>query len=367
MKISIDKSVLWKALEQVSKVISNRTIIPVLSEILVIANEEGLSMTGGDGHVFLRTKIPVDDFQLIRSGSVTIPGKRFTEIVKKLKDVVDLSVDGTKIHINSGRSKFEMSGLDPDEYPIFEEELGRTVKLTGQTLRELVSKTFFATYTKEDAAILTGLRLRSSKDAIEVTGTDRNRLSQTSGAVEEGFDFETVVGAASLRELVKIIPDKDKMNVSFFKGKLIVKTDDFVYSSRVLEGLYPDVDRILPTDFSSSVTVNTQDFIDALEGVDIIAKEQKNNLVRMRVGAEELELISKSDNGTACEYVNVKNLNGDPFGISFNVAFALSAIKTIDSTETTINFTSKTGPFVFKGVGNDTDTHLILPYRTREE
>lgn len=215
MKISIDKSILWRALDQVSKVLSSKTIIPVLSEVLVIANEEGLSLTGGDGNVFLRTKISDDDFHLVRPGAITIPGRRFVEIVKKMKDVVDLSVDGTQILIKSGRSKFEMSGLNADEYPAFEEEIGQTVKLSGQTLRELVSKTSFAVYTKEDAPILTGLRLRSSEDVIEVTGTDRHRLSQTAGSIEEGFEFETVVGAASLKEIIKIIPDKEKINISF--------------------------------------------------------------------------------------------------------------------------------------------------------
>ncbi|MNW47210.1 DNA polymerase III subunit beta [compost metagenome] len=367
MKVSIDKSTLWKALDQVSKVLSSKTIIPVLSEILVIVNEEGLSLTGGDGNVFLRTKISGDDFQLFQPGSITIPGRRFVEIVKKMKDVVDLSAEGTQVLIKSGRSKFEMSGLNADEYPEFEEEIGQTVKLTGQTLRELVSKTSFATYTKEDAPILTGLRLRSSEDGMEVTGTDRHRLSQTSGSVEEGFEFETVVGAASLKEIIKIIPDKEKINISFYRGKLIIQTDDFVYCSRVLEGAYPDIDRIVPTQFLSTVTVNTQEFIDALEGVDIFAKEQKNNLVRMKVSADEIELKSKTDSGTASEFVGVNHLSGDEFSISFNVQYAIGAMKVISTKETTINFTGRISPFALKGVGNDIDVYIILPYRTTEE
>ncbi|MGG6309831.1 DNA polymerase III subunit beta [Paenibacillus macerans] len=363
MKISIDKSILWKALDQVSKVLSTRTIIPVLSEILVVANENGLSLTGGDGNVFLRTKIAADDFQLLRPGSVTIPGRRFLEIVKKLKDVVDIVADGTTIGIKSGRSQFEMVGMEAEEYPSFDEELGQTVKITGQTLRELVSKTSFATYTKEDAAILTGLRLRSTEEGIEVTGTDRHRLSKTSGKSEGGYEFETVVGASALNELIKIIPDKEKVNLSFYKGKFIVNTDSFVFTSLVLEGIYPDVDKITPTSFASVVTVNTQKFIDALEGVDIFAKEQKTGLVKMKVG-EEIELFSQTDKGKANEFVSIQELKGDEFGIAFNARFALSALKSIDAKETTINYTGRMSPFVIKGVGNETDTHLILPYRT---
>lgn len=139
-----------------------------------------------------------------------------------------------------------------------------------------------------------------------------------------------------------------------------------MYSSRVLEGVYPDIDKAVPTQFSSMVTVNTQEFIDALEGVDIFAKEQKNNLVRMKVGAEEIELNSKTDSGVASEFVAVSNLTGDEFSIAFNVQFALAAMKSIVTKETSMNFTGRTSPFVFKGVGNDVDVHLILPYRTTE-
>ncbi|MEC0140448.1 DNA polymerase III subunit beta [Paenibacillus macerans] len=363
MKISIDKSILWRALDQVSKVMSTRTIIPILSEILVIANDEGLSLTGGDGDVYLRTKIAADDFQLIRPGSVTIPGRRFLDIVKKLKDVIDITVDGTMIGIKSGRSQFEMVGMEPEEYPSFDGELGQTVKITGQTLKDLVSKTSFATYTKEDAPILTGLRIRSTEEGIEVTGTDRHRLSKTSGISEDGFEFETVVGASALNELIKIIPDKEKVNLSFFKGKFIVNTDSFVFSSRVLEGPYPDVDSITPRIFVSEVTVNTQELIDALEGVDIFAKEQKMCLVKMKAG-EEIELISESDKGKANEFVSIKELKGEEFRIAFNAKFALSALKSIDTQETTINYTGRMSPLVIKGLGNETDTHLILPYRT---
>lgn len=364
MKISIDKSTLFKALDRVSKVLSSKTIIPILSEILVIANEEGLSLTGGDGTVFLRTKIPADDFQLISPGSVAIPGKRFLEVVKKAKDVVDLSAEGQTTEIKSGRSKFEMVGMDPAEYPEFEEELGKTVRITGQTLKELVSKTSFATYTEEDAPILTGLRLRSIDNEIEVTGTDRHRLSKTSGKSEEGFDFETVVGAAALNELIKIFPDKEVISISLFRGKFIVKSESFVFLSRVLEGAYPDVDRITPTNFESVATVKTQDFIEALQGVNIFAREKKG-LVKMSVG-DEIELRSESDEGKANEFVGVQELSGKEFMVAFNANFALSALKTIETEEVAINYTGRMSPIVFKGVGNETDTHLILPYRISE-
>ncbi|MEC0242013.1 DNA polymerase III subunit beta [Paenibacillus dokdonensis] len=363
MKISIDKSILWKSLDQISKVISTKNIIPILSEILFEVNGSGLSMVGGDGTVFLKSTIDPEDFQLLRSGSITIPGRRLIEIVKKLKDVIDISADGHQIVIKSGRSKFEMSGMDAEEYPKMELELGQVVSVSGQVLKELVTKTIFATYTKEDAPILTGLRITLTENGIEATGTDRHRLSKTAEKIEDGFDFTTVVGSGSLNELVKIIPDKEKVSISFYKDRFIVQTKKFVFSSRVLEGAYPDVDRITPTQFNSIVTVKTQDFIDALKGVNIIASEQKTNLVKMIVG-EEVELSSESDQGKANEFLEIIKMDGEGFKLSFNAKFALSALESIDCEETTINFVGRLDPIVFKGVGNETDFHLMLPYRT---
>ncbi|MDR0269602.1 DNA polymerase III subunit beta [Paenibacillus sp.] len=363
MKISIDKSILWKPLDQVSKVLSTKNIMPILSEILIEVNENGLSMIGGDGTVFLKSMISPDDFQMIRSGSITIPGKRLVEIVKKLKDVIDISVDGHQITIKSGRSKFEMSGMDAEEYPKMEHELGQIISVSGQTIKELITKTIFAVYTKEDAPILTGLRISLSENGIEATGTDRHRLSKTAEKIEDGFDFTTVVGAGSLNELIKIIPDKEKVNISFYKDRFIVQTESFVFSSRVLEGAYPDVDRMTPTNFQTVVTVKTQEFIEALKGVDIIAKEHKTNLVKMIV-EDEIELFAESDQGKANEFAEIIHMDGDRLRISFNAKFALSALEVIESEEITINYNGKHEPIVFKGVGNETDIHLILPYRT---
>lgn len=364
MKISIDKSTLLKPLDQVSKVISTKNIIPILSEILFEVNENGLSMIGGDGTVFLKSMISPDDFQMIRSGSITIPGKRLIEIVKKLKDVIDISVDGHQITIKSGRSKFEMTGMNADEYPKMEHELGQIISISGQTIKELIAKTIFAVYTKEDAPILTGLRFTLSENGIEATGTDRHRLSKTAEKIEDGFDFTTVVGAGSLNELIKIIPDKEKVNISFYKDRFIVQTEKFVFSSRVLEGAYPDVDRMTPTNFQTVVTVKTQEFIEALKGVDIIAKEhKKTSLVKMIV-EDEVELFAESDQGRANEFAEIIHMDGGGFRISFNAKFALNALEVIESEEITINYNGKHDPIVFKGVGNETDFHLILPYRT---
>lgn len=363
MKISIDKSTLLKPLDQVSKVISTKNIIPILSEILFEVNENGLSMIGGDGTVFLKSMISPDDFQMIRSGSITIPGKRLVEIVRKLKDVIDISVDGHQITIKSGRSKFEMTGMNAEEYPKMEHELGQIVSIPGQTIKELISKTIFAAYTKEDAPILTGLRISLSEHGLEATATDRHRLSKTVEKIEDGFDFTTVVGAGSLNELIKIIPDKEKVNISFYKDRFIVQTESFVFSSRVLEGAYPDVDRITPTNFQTVITVKTQEFIEALKGANIIASEHKTNWVKMIV-EDEVELFAESDQGRANEFVEIIQKDGEGFKISFNAKFALSALESIDCEETTISYVGRMQPIVFKGVGNETDIHIILPYRT---
>lgn len=371
MKISIDQHVLLKPLEQADKFVSTKTTIPILSEVLLEANEDGLTITGGDGFQYLRTKVGIDDLQVIEPGTITLQSKKIVEIAKKIKGVIDIKSNGTEVLVSGNRKNYEMESLDPEEYPQFKNVSGSSVtKIDGRTFISLIKETSYAAHDKEDNPILTGLRLRVESNLLSFTATNRHRLAYSVKQLEDADEFTTVIGARALSELSKLIAGSEEIEIYLNGSEFHAKTKEFTFFSRVLEGAYPAVDRIYPQHFATTMTVHKDNFLDALEGAFIIVKDEKQKLVRMIVDEDRIELRSKASGvGKASEVIETEHIHGDKFQVSFNGQYALDAIKSINSEEIWIGCTGLTSPIVFKGTPDDQNQsyRVILPYRVTED
>ncbi|MEK4451591.1 DNA polymerase III subunit beta [Paenibacillus sp. FSL L8-0506] len=367
MKVSIDKHILIKPLEQASKFISSNTIIPILAEILIQATPDGLYLTGGNDTQVLRTKISDEDYQLISPGSVTVNGKRITEIVKKMKGVIDIESKGLETKISSGQKAYDLPSMDPDEYPKFVEDTGgQNVEFDGKSLGDLVKETAFAASTQETTPVLMGLRFKFSESTIHVMSTDRHRLSSSARAVENMQDMQIIVGAKTMTELMKIIEPDQKITIKLLDSKLLIQTPDFIFVSRVLEGAYPDTDRIVPTTWLTKIKVNREQFLEALESVWIIAEEEKTKLIRMDV-SKVIELKASVEGvGKTSQTVEFKEFSGEEFKIAVNCKYVLDAVKSITTEEMTIIFTGRMSPIILKGSDDERNFRIVLPYRTTE-
>lgn len=362
MKFTINKNTLIRPLENVAKALSSRNAVPILSEILFWLDSEGLILIAGDASISIKAHIPADQFDILQTGIVTLPGKKITEIVKKVNDDITVETNGLQAVIKSGKSKFELTGMDPAEYPNFMEVHGEVITMTGEAIKKAINKTIFATSKQENTPILTGIRFTFG-DQIQLTGCDRHRLAQTHMPGESGDGLTTVISAESLNELIKIISDKDQVELIFETDRFLARTNEYTFVSRVLDGTYPDTSRLIPNQFKAEITVSTLHFIEAIERVSIIAAEEKQNLIHMSAG-DEIEFSSNTSSGKVIESLDIHARTGENFTIAFNAKFALDALKAIDSEETVIHFVGNMQPIIFKGVGDENSLFLILPYRT---
>ncbi|HEY2492644.1 MAG TPA: DNA polymerase III subunit beta [Paenibacillus sp.] len=367
MKISIDKHILYKPLEYAAKFLPKKSSLPILDELLFEATPEGLFITGGNSVQFIRTKIEPDDYQLIKPGSTTIPGSRIVEIVKVMKGVIDIETSGSETEIRNGRKKYDLPSLDTEEYPEFVEDSGgEYVELEGKVLKVLVKETAYAASDSETTPILTGLRFKIQNDIINVTSTDRHRLSSSVQLSTNLQEMQIVIGAKSMSDLMILIAPEDKISIKLVKTKLMVKTKDFVFCSRVLEGVYPDVDRIVPTSYLSTLKVNREELIEALQSVKIIVKGEKSKLTRMYVGdSVELKAVAEGV-GKANEFVDLISLQGEGFKIAFNGEYVLEAAESIKSNELIIGYSGATSPILIKDADDERNYRIVLPYRTTE-
>lgn len=375
MKIKVEKKLLSEALVKVSRAISARTVIPVLSGILIEANETGLTFTGSDSDISIRTHIPVEEDQNLEidlGGSIVLPAKELVAIVKSLPSDVEMETteDGNKVKIYSGKSKFTLNGTSAKEYPQIKLNGDQIFVINADQLSDLIKKTIFATSKLETRPVLTGVNIFNENGRIGAVSTDAHRLSKlfSSGDGNSIASFDSVtIPSSGIKELTTL-----------FKGDITVsKTDNNIRFSdqntdvliRLLSGDYPETDRLIPTDFSTIVTVNKSSFLESLERSAILTEDNIATFeVTNKSGGIFETIVLKQKNGelgSSQEEIIVDEIEGEEIGISFNARYVIEALKAFDSETVVFQFSGNMKPFIVRPKDYTTEDviQLVLPVR----
>ncbi|WP_100401284.1 DNA polymerase III subunit beta [Bacillus sp. FJAT-42315] len=377
MKFSIQKDRFAQSVQDVLKAISSRTTIPILTGIKIDAGTEGIKLTGSDSDISIESFIPKEEEEILladiqQTGSVVLNARFFNEIVKKLpSDTIEIEVlSSFQTVIRSGQAEFNLNGLDPEEYPhlpqIEEEEV---FKLPTDLLKAMVRQTVFAVSTSETRPILTGVNWRVEEGMLSCIATDSHRLALRQAAVETASDAEynVVIPGKSLSELSKILDDsQEAVEIVITENQVLFRAKHLLFFSRLLEGNYPDTSRLIPTDSKTRLELNTKEFLQAIDRASLLAREGRNNVVKLSmIGDEMIEVSSNSPEiGKVTEQVKSQAVEGEELKISFSAKYMMDALKALEGTEINIQFAGAMRPFVIRPQHDDSTLQLILPVRT---
>lgn len=376
MKISINRQYFIEQLNHCLKAISPRTTLPILSGIKIDVKDDHLLLTGSDSEISIEITIPteVNDEKILEvnePGSVVLSGRFFVDIIKKLSgDFVELETNEShQTRITAAKSEFNLSGNDPDQYPLLPEVNDEeSLVLPAAILKNIVNQTNFAVSLSETRPVLTGVNWEFNDSGISFTATDSHRLAlrRLDGGKFEVGNTTAIIPGKSLSELNKIITDSDEeVEIHFSQNQVLFSYGYMRFISRLLEGNYPDTSRLFPENYETRVTVNNGDFYHAIDRVSLLAREGGNNVIRMNVENGNVELSSNSPEvGMVKEDVNTGEIEGEGLKISFNSKYMMDALKAINSDDVTIEFYGTMRPFTLKASESDEVVQLILPIRT---
>ncbi|MDQ0091909.1 DNA polymerase-3 subunit beta [Paenibacillus anaericanus] len=378
MKIRILKHDLNESIQHVSKAISSRTTIPILTGIKLDVNFQGMTLTASDTDISIQAFIPAEDnnkqiVQVERSGSVVLPAKFFVEIIKKLpSQEIEMEVlDGFQTLIRSGSTDIQMVGMDPEEFPVLPSiEEDQIVTIPGDLLRNMIKGTAFSISANETSPILTGVLWNLHDSKFKFVATDRHRLaSRTVGlTTAEDIRFSNIViSGKTLNELSKIIPDQNThVDIVVADNQVLFKIDRVLFYSRILDGTYPDTSKIIPTTYKTELVLDTKKLSDSIDRAYLLSREEKTNIVRLQTMEDGTIEISSSSSelGKVTEQIEVVQFTGDPLRISFNSKYMLDVLKVVESEQLHIGFTGAMSPIILKPVDDSQSLYLILPYRT---
>lgn len=375
MQIVVERDALRDAVNQAAKAVSVRTTIPILTGIKLEALEDELILTGSDSDISIQVSIPnrTDDKELVkvgRLGSIVLPAKYFTEIVKKAPaEQIEINVvENLVTQIRSGTAQFNLNGLDAGEYPLLPQLTEEQVfRLPARQLKNLIRQTAFAVSTLESRPILTGVLFKLSQNQLTLVATDSHRLARRQTQVEADPDIQfdnVVVPGRSLIELQRIMEDDEMIEIVITQNQMLAKADRLLFYSRLLEGTYPDTDRIIPTSGKTALLLETKGIQAAIERASLLARDSKH-VVKLTTQEGRVEITSNTPEvGQVKEEVQVEQLEGEEVQIAFNAKFMLDALRSTDSEKISIQFTGALSPFIIQPSDDHQLLHLILPVRT---
>jgi DNA polymerase III subunit beta len=377
MKFDIIREHLLAGLNDVMKAVSSKTTTPILTGIKLDVTNEGLHLTGSDADITIQTFIPVEEngkqiINVFTTGSIVLQARMFNEIVRKLPtNEVEVEIsNGFATHIRSGKSEFHLIGQDSSEYPSLPElSAEQQFTIPADLLKSIIRETVFAVATSESRPVLTGVNWNIQDNELICVATDSHRLARRKVKLEQlpANIKNVVIPGKSLNELNKILEDStNPVQIVMTNQQVLFKTEDVLFFSRLLEGNYPDTSRLIPTEYKTTVTMEGKALLQAIDRASLLAREDRNNVVRFEtIENNVVEISSNSPEiGKVEEQITVSALEGEGLKISFSAKYMMEALKAIEGQDVVIQFAGAMRPFIIRSIHDDAILQLILPVRT---
>jgi DNA polymerase III subunit beta len=370
MKLKIKKDEILKGLQRIQGVVDKKNTMPILSNMLLVADGKGIEIIATDLEIGLRGRYAAD---VEKPGAVTVSAKKMFEIVRELpeEDIQIRVEEGNWVKIMSGHSQFKLVGLPKEEYPsmpdVAEEGM---ITMDGETLRDMIKKTLYAAGENDARYVLNGLfvHLTPEKGALKVrmVGTDGHRLSMIDRIVEAKHKEESVIvpkkAMIEIRRLLEEDSSQEGFQIGFSKNHALFKRDGLVMVSKLIDGNYPNYQQVLPTQNTKKVSVSKDVFTHAVKRVSILSKE-KTNAVKLQLEKNTLLLSTNNPEvGEANEELSI-DYKGENLSIGFNSRYLMDVLMAMDATTITLELNDSLSPCLVKEEGNDEYKCVVMPMR----
>lgn len=371
MKFTIEKNVLLENLNNVTKAISVRNVIPILNGIKFELSEEGLYLTASNTDLTIKSFIDAKDIKEIKeTGSIVIQSKYILEIIRKLPDnVIEIEViDGLKVLITSKNSQFNLNCLKVSDYPQIKLEYQKDpIKINGNLFKTIIKQTVFAISNQESRPLFTGINFKLQGNIMEITATDSYRLAKKTVNLDEFIkdEINITIPGNNISEIDKIITDDEIVEMHVFSNKVLFIYKNISFQTNLLSGNYPNTNNLIPDNFAIIFNAKYQEFYDAIDRAALLTQNKDKNIVKMETNDNTLTISSfASEIGRTEEEIDIEKSEGINIGISFSSKFMLEALRTFDDQELIFLLNSETKPIVIKSAKDETLIQLILPIKT---
>jgi DNA polymerase III subunit beta len=362
IKFTVTKEKILDGLQQVQNVVSTRTTLPILSNVLLQASDKGITLTTTDLDVAIRCTV---EATVSKAGATTLPARKLFSILKEaVAPEIDVEVDDkNSASIRCGGSYYKIMGLPEDEFPRFPQaDGGKTLKLPQATFREMLKKTAYAVSIDETRYVLNGVYMSFKGSKLTVVATDGRRLALFEGETEvpKGSDSELILPSKTVNELLRLLSDKGDLSMAVGENQIIFTMSDTILVSKLIEGTYPNFRQVIPAEAKERVPLERESLLAALHRASILASE-KTQSVKLNFAKNQLTITATTpDVGEAKETLAI-NYKGKEITIAFNPQYLMDPLRNLDADEVFMELTDELSPGVLKV--NAPFLYVIMPMR----
>jgi DNA polymerase III subunit beta len=367
MEFTIARNELLAALYLTQGIVERRTTIPILSNVLVESDGEGVVITATDQEVAIRRKCKASVKQ---AGVLATGARKLYEMVRELPDgeVLVRCLENDWIEVSLGRSRFRLIGMSPEQFPAMPEPAPTVpaLRLPGALLAEMIEHTFFAVSTDEARANLNGLYIESTEvDRLRMVATDGHRLAMIVRPSEGArLDKGVIIPRKAVQELRKVLESGDELVELFIEGGVAhVWRGPVRMSMRLVEGEFPDYRLVMPPSCSQLVEVDVSPLLAALRRVSVVSSERTRG-ARLQIEPGRLELSSiNPDVGEAADEVEI-DYSGEPLTLGFNARYMAEMLSILPSGgRVELGLNDDVSPGVMRELGDPDYCYIVMPMR----
>ncbi len=366
MKATIERAVLLKSLGHVQSVVERRNTIPILSNVLLEAREDGsIRLMATDLDLQVDESVPANVSQ---PGATTISAHTLFDIVRKLPEgsQVELTSAEGKMQVVAGRSRFNLSTLPRDDFPVIAEgELPTRFELPAATLREIIEKTRFAISSEETRYYLMGIFFHVVDDQMRAAATDGHRLARVTVSRPDGADGmpDVIVPRKAVQELYRLLEELEgTVEVSLSPTKIRFGLGNAILTSKLIDGTFPDYNRVIPTANDKLLKLDPKSFSAGVDRVSTIASE-KTRAVKMSVDRDKVTLsVTSPENGVATEELPA-DYGADGLEIGFNARYLLDILSEIDGDTVEVHLADASAPTLLRENDKSNALYVLMPMR----
>jgi DNA polymerase-3 subunit beta len=366
MKATIERATLLKSLGHVQSVVERRNTIPILSNVLIEARDDNsIRLMATDLDLQVDESVPANVDQ---AGATTVPAHTLFDIVRKLPEgsQVELNVAEGKMHLSAGRSRFHLSTLPRDDFPVISEgELPTRFELPAATLRQIIDKTRFAISSEETRYYLMGIFFHIADDQLKAAATDGHRLARVVIPKPDGSDAmpDVIVPRKCVQELRKLLDELEgTVEVSLSPTKVRFGLGSAVLTSKLIDGTFPDYNRVIPTANDKLLKLDPKTFSAGVDRVSTIASE-KTRAVKMSVDRDKVTLsVTSPESGTATEELPA-DYNSDTIEIGFNARYLLDILGEIEGDTVEVHLADAAAPTLLRENDKSNALYVLMPMR----
>ncbi len=364
MKLTAPREEILGPLQSVIGVVERRQTMPVLSNVLLSARNNRLSITGSDLEVEL---VAAKNLAVAQAGEVTVPGRKFLDICRAIpeKTEVTLSTEGDRLTIRAGRSRFTLSTLPAVEFPVIEEiNAQQTLTVSQGEFRRLIDKTHFSMAQQDVRYYLNGMMLEADGKQLRAVATDGHRLAlcETELQAPAKTKQQVIVPRKGVLELQRVLGTEGNIELAIGTNHVRAQVGDIRFTSKLIDGRFPEYGRVIPANANRVIDADREVLRQALQRTAILSNEKFRG-IRLTIKPDSLTLQAHNPEQEEAEEQVEVTYAGEEIEIGFNVNYLLDALAAIDGDRVQVGLTDSNSSCLVTAPGVNSARYVVMPMR----